>query len=94
MREMKETRFLCLYADETESCSHKENFSMFLTYLSPIELKVKTTLFGIANVSGKAAAQVMDVVNQFFLAKNTKLDKIPFSVLDGTNAMCRKKNGL
>ena len=53
MREMKKTRFLCLYADETESCSHKENFSMFLTYLSSIELKVKTTLFGIANVSGK-----------------------------------------
>ena len=55
---------------------------------------MKTTLFGIANVSGKAAAQVMDVVNQFFLAKNIKLDKIPFSVLDGTNAMCREKNGL
>ena len=36
----------------------------------------------------------MDIVNQFFLAKNIKLDKILFSVLDGTNAMSGKKNGL
>ena len=36
----------------------------------------------------------MDAVNQFFLAKNIKLDKIPFSVLDGTNAMSVENNGL
>ena len=94
MREIKEARFLCLYADEAESSSHKENFSMFVSYLSPVELKVKTTFFGIVNLNGKTAAQVMDIVNQFFLAKNIKLDKILFSVLDGTNAMSGKKNGL
>ena len=84
----------CLYVDEADSSSHKENFPMFLTYLSPVELKVKMTFFGIANLNGKTAAQVMDAVNQFFLAKNIKLDKIFFSVLDGTNAMSGKKNGL
>ena len=36
----------------------------------------------------------MDVVNQFFLAKNIKLDKIIFSVLDEIIAMSGKTNGL
>ena len=36
----------------------------------------------------------MDVVYQFFLAKNIKLDKILFGVLDGTNVMSGKKNHL
>ena len=65
---------------------------MFLTYLSPVELNVKTTFVDIANLNGKTAAQVMDV-NQFFLAKNIKLDKILFSVLDRFSAMSGKKNG-
>ena len=57
---------MCLYADEAESSSHKENFSMLFTYLSPVELKVKTTFFGIVNLNEKTAAQVMDAVNLFF----------------------------
>ena len=65
MREIKEACFLCLYADEVESSSHKENLSMFLTYLSAVESKVKTTFFGIVNVNGKTASQVMDVINNF-----------------------------
>ena len=36
----------------------------------------------------------MDVVSQSFLAKNIKLDIILFSVLDRTNAISGKKNGL
>ena len=36
----------------------------------------------------------MDTVNQCFFAKNIKLDKIHFSVLDGANAMSGKYNGL
>ena len=94
MRGIKETHFLCLYAGEAESSSHKENFSMFLTYLPPVELKVKTTFLGIVNLNGKSAAHVMVAVSQFFLAKNIKLDQILFSVLDGNNAMSGKKNGL
>ena len=39
MREIKEARLLCLYGDEAESSSHKVNFSLFLTYLSPVEVK-------------------------------------------------------
>ena len=49
-REIKEARFLCLYADEADSSSHMENSSMFLTYLSPNELKVKMTFFGIVKL--------------------------------------------
>ena len=56
---------MCLHADEAESSSHKENFSMLFTHLSPVELKVKT-FFGIVNLNGKTAAQVMDAVNLFF----------------------------
>ena len=57
---------MCLHADEAESSSHKENFSMLFTHLSPVELKVKTTFFFIFNLNGKTAAQVMDAVNLFF----------------------------
>ena len=57
---------MCLHADEAESSSHKENFSMLFTHLSPVALKVKTTFFGIVNLNGKTAAQVMDAVNLFF----------------------------
>ena len=39
---------------------------MLFTYLSPVELKVKTTFFGIVNLNEKTAAQVMDAVNLFF----------------------------
>ena len=46
------------------------------------------------NLNRKTAAQVMDVVYQFFLAKNIKLGKILFGVLDGTNVMSGKKNHL
>ena len=55
MRKIKETRFLCLYVDEAESSSHKGNFSVFVTHLSPVELKLKTTFFGIVNLNGKTA---------------------------------------
>ena len=91
---LKNYRLPCLYADETESSSDMETFSMVLTYLSPVELKVKTTFFGIVNLNGKTAPQVMNVDSQFFLAKNIKLDKMLLSVLDETNAMGGKKNGL
>ena len=44
---------------------------MFLTFLSPVELKVKTTFFSIVNLNGKL---IMDVVNQLFPAKNITQD--------------------
>ena len=44
---------------------------MFLAYLSPFELKVKTTFFSIVNLNEKL---IMDVVNQYFHAKNIALD--------------------
>ena len=44
---------------------------MFLTDLSSVELKVKTTFFSTFSLNGKL---IMDVVNQFFPAKNITLD--------------------
>ena len=77
-----------------ESFSGKGNFSMFRTYLSPIELQAKMTFFSVVNLNKKTATQVINVVNQFFPAKSIKLDKILSSVLDGSNAMSGEKNGL
>ena len=36
----------------------------------------------------------MDVIKNFFLAKSIKLDKVIFSVLDGTNSVSGKNTGL
>ena len=35
---------------------------MFVTYLSITEQKIKTTCFGIANLKGKTAAEMRDVI--------------------------------
>ena len=94
LHDIAEAPFLCLYADEAENSSHKECFSMFVTYFSVNERKVKTSFLGIVNLKGKKAAEVMDVIKQFFEVKNIKVENIFFSVLDGTNAMSGKKSGL
>ena len=40
-------------------------------FLTPVELKVKTTFFSIVNSNGKL---IVDVVNQLFPAKNITQD--------------------
>ena len=42
--------FLTLYADESEKASHKETFSMFVTYFCSTEEKIKVTFLGIVNL--------------------------------------------
>ena len=76
LQDITEAPFLCLYADEAENSSHKECFLMFLTYYSVNARKVKTSFLAIINLKGKKAAEVMDVIKQFFLVKNIKLENI------------------
>ena len=52
------------------------------------------TFLGIVNLKGKTAAEIMNVVQKFFTAKSLRIHTILFSVLDGTNSMSGKKNGL
>ena len=92
--EINESNFITLYADVAENSSHKECFVMFVTYYSNKAQKVVTSFSGILNLKGKTAAEIMDVMKNFFLAKSIKLDKIMFSVLDGTNSMSGKNTGL
>ena len=40
------------------------------------------------------AAEIMDVIQTFFSAKSLKINTALFSVLDGTNSISGKKNGL
>ena len=87
LAEINESNFITLYADEAENSSHKKCFAMFVTYYSNKAQKAVTSSLGILNLKGKTAAEIMDVIKNFFLAKSIKLDKIMLSVLDGTNYM-------
>ena len=89
-----DAHFLCLYADKAKNSSHKECFAMFLTYYSVSNRWVKTCFLGILNLNGKKATQIMNTLKLFSEAKQIILERVPFSVLDGTNAMCGKERGL
>ena len=93
LKEIYDARILILYADESENASYKKTFSMFVRYLSSTEQKIKT-FFGILNLKGKTAEEIMNAIQKFFTAKSLRIDTILFSVLDGTNSMSGKKNGL
>ena len=67
---------------------------MFLTYYSVSNRWVKTCFLGILNLNGKKATQIMNTLKLFSEAKQIILERVPFSVLDGTNAMCGKEQGL
>ena len=94
LKDIYDAQFLTLYADKSENASYKETFLMFVTYLSSTEQIIKTTFLGIVNLKGKTASQIMDVAQKFFTTKSLRIDTILFSVLDGTNSMSGKKNGL
>ena len=67
---------------------------MFVTNTSSPEQKIKMTFLGIVNLKGKTAEEIVNVVQKFFTAKSLRIHTILFSVLDGTNSMSGKKNGL
>ena len=82
LNEIRDAPFLCLYPDEAENLSHKECFAMFLTYYSVSNRLVKTCFFGILNLNGKKATQIMNTLKLFFEAKQIILERVLFSVLD------------
>ena len=93
LKDIYDAQFLTLYANESKNASHNETSSVFVTYLSSTEHKIKTTFLGIVNFKGKMAAEIMDVAQKFFTAKSLTIDTILFSVLDRTNSMSGKRNG-
>ena len=86
--------FVCLYADKAENSSHKECFAMFPIYYSISDRWVKTRFLGILNLNRKKATQIMKTLKLFFEAKQIIIERVMFSVIDGTNAMKGKKGGL
>ena len=90
----KDAQFLTIYADEAENSSHRETFAIFLTYFSETMECLKTKFFGILILEKTNAADIMDLMKKCFVAKGVNVEKIFSSVLDGTNTMSGRKNGL
>ena len=57
--------FLKLHVDESKNASVKESFLIFFTYLSSTEQKIKTIFLSIVNIEGKAAGEIMDIIQPF-----------------------------
>ena len=55
-------------------------FSVFVRYISSTEQKIKTTFLGIVNLKGKTAAEITNVIQNFFAAKSLRIDTIVFNV--------------
>ena len=55
---------------------------------------LKTKFFGILKLEKTNPADIMELMKKFFVAKGVNVEKILFSVLDGTNTMSGRKNGL
>ena len=53
LKEIREAPFFSPIADQAENFSHKECFSMFITYYSLPESQVANTFLGIVNLKGK-----------------------------------------
>ena len=67
---------------------------MFLTYNSVNDRQVKTCFLCILTLNGKKATQIMNTLKLIFEAKQIVLERVLFSVRDGTNAMSGKEGGL
>ena len=88
LNEISDALFVCFYAHEAENSSHKESFAIFLTYYSVIDRCVKTCFLG------RSVQHKSWTLKLFFDAKQIILERVLFSVLDGTNAMSGKEGGL
>ena len=94
LEDIQEAEFVALYADESENTSHKESFSMFVTYYSKHFQEIKTSFLGIVNLKGKTSFEIMDFILKFLQAKSLNIGRVFFSMLDSTNSMRGNKNGL
>ena len=55
---------------------------------------LKTKFFAILKLEKTNAADIMALMKKFLVAKGVNVEKDFFSVLDGTNTMSERKNGL
>ena len=55
---------------------------------------LKTKVFGILKLKKANTADIMDLMKKFFIAKGVNVEKIIFTVWDGTKTMSGKKLGL
>ena len=55
---------------------------------------LKTIFFGILKLEKANAADIMNLMKTFFVAKGVNASKNFFSVLDGTNTISGGENGL
>ena len=55
---------------------------------------LKTKFFAILKLEKTNAADIMALMKKFLVAKGVNVEKNFFSVLDGTNTMSERKNGL
>ena len=60
---------------------------MFCNVYSGGDRRVKTCFFGILNLNVNKATQIMKTLNLFFESKQIILERVLFSVFDGTNAI-------
>ena len=67
---------------------------MFVTYVLSTEQEIKTSILVIKNLRGKATAEIMGVIQTFYILKSLRIDTILFSVLDSTNSGTVNKNGM
>ena len=67
---------------------------MFVTYLLSTEQEIKTSILVIKNLRGKATAEIMGVIQTFYILKSLRIDTILFSVSDSTNSGSVNKNGM
>ena len=91
LKQIQQAPFFSLTADEAENSSHKECFSMFITYFSLPKSRVINTFLGIVNSKEKTTRQIMDVITVLFEGKQLDISLVLFSELHENNQSVVKK---
>ena len=93
LKDIYDVQFLNIICWWIRKCITQGNFSN-VCYTSFLHRAENNNIFRYCNLKGKTAAEITDVVQKFFTTKSLRIDTILFTVLDGTNSMSGKKNGL
>ena len=76
LHDINDTQFLTIYANEAENSSYRETFAIFLTYFLETMECLKTKLFDILKLEKTNAADIMDLMKKFFVAKKVNVENI------------------
>ena len=81
-----------LLADESTNKADRSELSVFVRYLDPLKHCPVEKFLGITQVEhSKTAADLAEIINNFFIEKGIDISKIKFTGLDGTSAMSSDK---